>query len=79
MTRDSFACPQQRDDRVPQDAPGSVTMLPGERASTVIVSAVVNSLFRWTLKTKGSFRKFLLSVVAKPKGDVRKPYVKARW
>jgi len=48
-------------------------MLPGERASTVVVSAVVNSLFRWTLKTKGSFRKFLLSVVAKPKGDVRSP------
>ena len=73
MTRDGVACPQQSDDRVPLDAPGSATMLPGERASTVVVSAVVNSLFRWTLKTKGSFRKFLLAVVAKPKGDVRSP------
>ena len=48
-------------------------LLPGEKASTVVISAVVNSFFRWTLKTKGVFRKFLLSIIAMPKGEIRSP------
>ena len=68
------ACPTQSDGLVPDDGPSPSTMLlPGEKASTVVISAVVNSFFRWTLKTKGVFRKFLLSVIAMPKGEIRSP------
>ena len=68
------ACQQQRPDFVPDEPlDPSALPLPGERASTVVVSAVVNSLFRWVAKTDGSFRKFLLSVVAKPKGGNKSP------
>ena len=74
MSGDGYACPRLAPDYVPMDASDSGGMpLPGERASTVVIASVVNSLFRWTLKTKGSFRKFLLSVVAKPKGEIRSP------
>ena len=47
---------------------GGMAFLPGERASTIVPRSVVNSLFRWVLKTKGAFRDFLLSIVAMPKG-----------
>ena len=55
MSPGLHACPLQNDDPVPVD-PSSPTALtlPGGRASTVVISAVVNSLFRWTLKTKGA-------------------------
>ena len=77
MSGGSDACLRPVGDYVPLDASDSGgVLLPGERASTVVIAAVVNSLFRWTLKTKGSFRKFLLSVVAKPKGEIRSPTLK---
>ncbi len=61
------ACPQQVVDDVPVESAALDTMLPGARASTVIPSAVANSLFRWSLNTQGAFRSFLLSVVTMPK------------
>lgn len=39
---------------------------PGSRAPTVKVAALLNSLPRWILKTKGSLKGFLLSVLAMP-------------
>ena len=39
---------------------------PGSRAPTVKVAALLNSLPRWILKTKGSLRGFLLSVLSMP-------------
>ena len=46
---------------------GSKVSPPGSRAPTVKVSAVLNSMPRWILKTKGSLRGFLLSVLSMPK------------
>ena len=45
--------------------------LPGELASTVKISAMVNSLPRWISKTKGSLCGFLQKVVSVPKGQNR--------
>ena len=73
MSPRKIACEQREDGYVPEEARHSPTMLPGERASTVVVAAAVNSLFRWVARTKGAFRNFLLSVVAKPEGEIRSP------
>ena len=73
MSSSKPACQQRDDDYVPVEPPHSSTLLPGERASTVVISAAVNSLFRWVSKTKGAFRNFLLSIVAKPEGEIRSP------
>ena len=51
-----------------QEHPDADSKLPGMGASTVRVSAVVNSLPRWILNTKGSLRGFLLSIL-KPIDD----------
>ena len=67
------ACPRLDDGHVPVESSVDATLLPGSRASTVVISAVANSLFRWAAKTKGAFRNFLLSVVAKPQGENRSP------
>ena len=57
MKPEEAACPQQSVDHVPVEASSSTTLLPGERASTVVPSAVANSLFCW-VKTRGAFRIF---------------------
>ena len=70
------ACPQPKVDYVPVEPSSPSSVLPGERASTVVPSAVANSLFRWAVKAQGVFRNFLLSVVAKPKDDNLRPTLK---
>ena len=67
MRPEKAAWLQQLVGNVPAEALNSDTMLPGERASTVVPAAVANSLFRWALNTQGAFRDFLLSVVTMPK------------
>ena len=52
----------------PAEACSPDTKLPGELASTVRISAMVNSLPRWICKTKGSLCGFLQRVVSKPRG-----------
>ena len=46
------------------DLPGA--KLPGDTASTIALSSLVNSMPRWILKTPGSLRSFLLSILKKP-------------
>ena len=75
MSKGGGACPQPEVDYVPVVDPPTGP-LPGERASTVVTSAVANSLFRWAIKTQGAFRNFLLSIVAKPKDDNHRPTLK---
>ena len=73
LSKRDVACPRQEFDYVPVAHPSSGSPLPGERASTVVTSAVANSMFRWAIKTRGAFRNFLLSIVAKPKDDNLRP------
>ena len=40
--------------------------LPGETASTIALASLVNSMPRWILRTPGSLRSFLLSILKKP-------------
>ena len=41
--------------------------LPGAGATTVRISALMNSLPRWFLKTSGTLRSFLLSILSLPR------------
>lgn len=67
MSGRDFACPLENEGG-DADIP-----LPGESATTIRISSLVNSLPRWILKTRGSFRSFLLSVVTKPKDEIHIP------
>ena len=56
-----FARPLEKTEQEEQSS-----LLPGQTATTIRISSLVNSLPRWILKTNGSFRSFLLSIVTKP-------------
>ena len=63
-THDGFPRDSSTADK--QFAPGSLK-LPGAGATTVRVSSLLNSLPRWFLKTTGSLRSFLLSILSMPR------------